>query len=154
MGFSHSCALTATGAAYCWGTGAYGELGSPVVESPAPIAVVVPAGETGFTSLAADGNHTCGLSTTGAAYCWGRNSDGQLGNNTTVDAPTPAVVSLPDGVTGFVRIAAGDTHTCALTSTGAAYCWGENFRGQVGDNSQIDRWTPQAVSGGLSFKTP
>ena len=153
-GMSHSCALTATGAAYCWGTGAYGELGSPVLESPAPIAVVVPAGETGFTSLAADGNHTCGLSTTGAAYCWGRNSDGQLGNNTTVDASTPAAVSLPDGVSGFARIAAGDTHTCALTSTGAAYCWGENFRGQVGDNSQIDRLTPQAVSGGLSFKTP
>ena len=119
-----------------------------------PAAVVVPQGETGFASLAADGNHTCGISTTGAAYCWGRNYYGQLGNNSTVNVPMPVAVSVPQGVTGFARIALGDEHSCALTTTGAAYCWGQNNFGQVGDNSQIDRLTPQPVSGGLTFKTP
>jgi alpha-tubulin suppressor-like RCC1 family protein len=57
-------------------------------------------------------------------------------------------------VTGFVKIAAGDDHTCALTNAGAAWCWGQNNFGQVGDNSQINRLTPQPVSGGLIFKTP
>jgi alpha-tubulin suppressor-like RCC1 family protein len=109
---------------------------------------------TGFANLAADGNHTCGLSITGAAFCWGRNFSGQLGNNSTVNSQTPVAVSLPGGVTGFVSIAAGDDHTCALTGTGAAYCWGLNNFGQVGDNSQTDRLTPQPVSGGLTFKTP
>ena len=88
------------------------------MSSRTPDAVVLPAGVTGLASLSADGNHTCGLSTTGAAYCRGRNFYGQLGNNSTVNTQTPVAVSLPSGVTGFVNIAAGDDHTCALTSPG------------------------------------
>jgi alpha-tubulin suppressor-like RCC1 family protein len=154
-GMNHTCGLTGTGAAYCWGSGSFGQLGNnQLVGSLSPDAVVLPVGETGFAKLTADGNHTCGLSTTGVPYCWGRNFDGQLGNNSTVNSPTPAAVVLPDGVTGFVRIAAGDEHTCALTSAGAAYCWGFNNFGQLGDNTQTDHLTPQAVNGGLTFKTP
>jgi alpha-tubulin suppressor-like RCC1 family protein len=154
-GMNHTCALASTGAAYCWGSGAFGQLGNnQLVASFTPDAVVLPAGVTGFASLAADGNHTCGLSTMGQAHCWGRNFYGQLGINSTVNTQTPVAVSLPGGVTGFVRIAAGDDHTCAVTNTGAAYCWGQNNFGQVGDNSQTDRLTPQPVSGGLTFQTP
>ena len=154
-GMNHTCALTSTGAAYCWGWGDFGQLGNnQIVSSPIPDAVVLPAGVAGFASLAADGMHTCGVSTTGAAYCWGRNFYGQLGNNSNVNELTPAAVSFPVGVTSIVRIAAGDDHSCALTNTGAAYCWGFNNFGQVGDNSQVNRLTPEPVSGGLAFKTP
>lgn len=154
-GENHTCALTSTGAPYCWGSGAFGQLGNnQLVSSLTPDAVVLPAGVTGLATLAADGNHTCGLSATGAAFCWGRNFHGQLGNNSTVNTQIPVAVSLPVGVTGFARVAAGDDHTCALTNAGAAYCWGQNNFGQVGDNSQINRLTPEPVSGGLTFKTP
>jgi alpha-tubulin suppressor-like RCC1 family protein len=154
-GENHTCALTSTGLAYCWGLGAHGQLGNnQLVYSLTPDAVILPAGVPGFAHLAADGNHTCGLSAAGAAFCWGRNYYGQLGNNSTVNSQTPVAVSLPHGVTGFARIAAGDDHSCALTNAGAAWCWGQNNFGQVGDNSQITRLTPQPVSGGLIFKTP
>jgi alpha-tubulin suppressor-like RCC1 family protein len=154
-GQNHTCALTSTGAPYCWGLGAFGQLGNnQLVSSLTPAVVVLPAGVPGFASLAADGNHTCGLSSTGAPYCWGRNFYGQLGDNSTVNTQTPVAVSLPGGVTGFATLAAGGDHTCALTNAGAAYCWGQNNFGQVGDNSQINRLTPQPVSGGPTFKTP
>ena len=154
-GENHTCALSSSGATWCWGLGAYGQLGNnQFLGSLTPDAVVLPAGVPGLARIAADGNHTCGLSAAGAAFCWGRNVYGQLGNNSTVNSPAPVVVSMPGGVTGFARIAAGDDHTCALTSAGAAWCWGLNNFGQVGDNSQINRLTPQPVNGSLTFKTP
>ncbi len=155
-GMNHTCALTGAGVAYCWGSGGFGQLGNNnQADALTAVAVILPQGVSGFTSLAADGNHTCALASSGAAFCWGWNNHGQLGNNTTVfTEATPMAVSLPHGVSGFVRIAAGDSHNCALTSTGAAYCWGFNSFGQIGDNSQLDRLAPVAVSGGLGFKTP
>ena len=154
-GENHTCGLTSAGAAWCWGSGGFGQLGNnQVLSSLTPVAVVVPAGVSGFSSLTAGGRHTCGLTGTGAAYCWGWNPHGQLGDNSTVSTLTPVAVSLPGGVTGFAKLAGGALHTCGLSTAGAAYCWGQNNFGQVGDNSQIDRLTPQPVSGGLTFRTP
>src|SRR5438093_1346706 len=88
-------------------------------------------------SLAAGRWHTCGLTSTGAAYCWGDNQEGQLGSGSTTGSSTP--VAVAGGLT-FRTLVAGPVHTCGLTSFGAAYCWGGDFGS-----------TPVAVSGDLSF---
>lgn len=89
--------------------------------------------------------HSCAVTTAGAAYCWGHNADGQLGDGTTTGRPMPVAVSgLSSGVQA---VAVGLFHTCALTTAGAVYCWGYNFSGQLGDGTTMDRSTPVAVIG-------
>jgi len=90
------------------------------------------------TSIAAGYFHTCALSTTGAVYCWGNNVWGQLGNNSTTDSHVPVQVAGVGGtgfLSGIASIAAGYFHTCAVSTTGAVYCWGDNVYGQLGNNS-------------------
>ena len=100
---------------------------------------------SGITKIATGGYHTCALAASGGIKCWGWNDFGQLGNATTLRQVTPVDVS--GLATGMVAVATGDRHTCALTASGGAKCWGENRWGQLGDGSTTDRLTPVDVSG-------
>lgn len=80
----------------------------------------------------------------GTVLAWGLNSNGQLGDGTTVDRRTP--VPVP-GLTGVVSVAAGDNYTLALTVSGEVYAWGDNDHAQLGDGSTLDRATPGRVAG-------
>jgi len=171
-----SCGLTSAGAAFCWGDNAYHQMGDSITQSSFPRQV---AGGVTFTTLTVGGAHTCGLVSSGAAYCWGANSSGQLGqrrecqqrpsrrrcrgtglqryisgypldvrgdderrgvllgirgngelgNGTTDSTNVPVAVS--GGLT-FTAIQTGDSHSCALTSGGTVYCWGNDYYGQLG----------------------
>ena len=151
---SFTCALTSSGEPYCWGFNDRGQLGrgtrdNAVHSVPAPV-----SGGFKFAVLTAGlGDHVCGLTAAGAAYCWGGNSRGTLGDGSTRgDSPIPVAVS---GGIAFAQLVTGGFadfgHTCGLTSTGAAYCWGDNEVGAVGDGSAEDRPVPTAVAGGLMF---
>ena len=94
--------------------------------------------------------HTCGLTTGGAAYCWGSNGYGQLGDGTSGNRTSP--VAVAGGLT-FQALSAGQSHTCGLTAGGAAYCWGANSLGQLGDGTSSNRTSPVAVAGGVVFGT-
>lgn len=152
-GSRSTCGLTEDGSAYCWGFNGKGELGDGTsTRRNAPVAV---SGGQKFRQLAAAGGlggHTCGLTASGTAYCWGSNFDGELGDGTTTQRLTPVQVS---GGLSFSMIAAGGwafaAHSCGLTTLGTAYCWGDNGDGQLGDGSTTSRLTPQAVAGGLVF---
>src|SRR6266705_816532 len=146
-GFLHTCGLASTGAASCWGDNSKGQVGSDPIGSLILIPVAVSGGRT-FSALAAGWTHNCGLTSAGAAYCWGDNSIGQLGNGSTTSSSTPVPVF---GGLSFNALATGGAHSCALTSTGAAYCWGYNAYGQLGNGSTTSSSTPVAISGGLSF---
>jgi alpha-tubulin suppressor-like RCC1 family protein len=149
-----TCGLTTTGAAYCWGLAQDGLGNDPgtvlaqcdgIVCSPTPLPAT---GGLTFTSLTAGQGHFCGLSTGGAAWCWGLGQNGQLGNDTTLSSLTPTPVT---GGLSFTSLAAAYYHTCGVTSAGTAYCWGDNWAGQLGDRSTTDRHTPALVFGGTAF---
>ena len=156
-----TCGLTTGGAIDCWGASFFHEsvfdssLGRPVAKNravPAPI----PGGMT-FVALRVASNQACALTAAGAAYCWGFNSQGELGGGDTLEpaAPTPVAGGLR-----FKLVSVGGLHTCGLTTAGAAYCWGADFYGEIGraapEKCGVDLWspcatTPQAVPGGLVF---
>ncbi len=152
-GFSvgHTCGLATTGQTYCWGDNWRGQLGVGSADVlPHPIPMPVSTGVTFASITAGLGQHSCGRTTLGTAYCWGENTFGALGNETQEGSPIPVEVA---GSRTFSQLIAGGFigHTCALTGAGAAYCWGENERGQIGDGTTVDRLAPTAVFGGLIF---
>jgi len=147
-GYSHTCGLTAAGVAYCWGANESGELGDSAIGQDGPTPQPVSGGLT-FASISAGGVYTCGVTKTGAGYCWGSNGYGVLGNGTTTDSPVP--VAVAGGLT-FASITAGVYHTCGLTTNGAAYCWGNAGSGQLGTGlTSLTSSLPLAVAGGHTF---
>ncbi|OBS51711.1 hypothetical protein A8B73_14895 [Methylosinus sp. 3S-1] len=142
-GGAHSCALTSAGAVLCWGANFDGQLGDGTYENRST-PVAVSGLSSGVVAISAGEYHTCALTGAGAVLCWGSNSFGALG-----DASTPGSRPIPGPVTGLssgVRVvAAGGSHTCALTSAGAVQCWGQNFFGQIGDGTNTHRSTPTPV---------
>ena len=143
-GLYHTCGLTTGGDAYCWGFNRHGQLGNliPYEAETRPVPVV---GGLVRKAISPGYDHTCGLTTGGAAYCWGLNDHGQLG-----DGGRANMAAYPIAVAGglvFQAISAGSSHTCGLTSVGSIYCWGRNHHGQLGDGTTTDRLSPVRVIG-------
>jgi alpha-tubulin suppressor-like RCC1 family protein len=143
-GGGHTCVLSTAGAVECWGRNDWGQLGhGPGATTHTPVAV---AGlGTGVAAVSAGGDHTCALMTDGAMLCWGNNFEGQLGNGTAVQLPTPnAVAGLGSGV---AAVTAGYHHSCAVMTDATAECWGLSDHGQVGDGTTLERDRPVEVAG-------
>lgn len=106
--------------------------------------ILVNGVELQATQIAVGSRHSCVITPEGAVKCWGRNSEGQLGDGTTTNRSAPTqVAGLPSGVTS---LSAGEEHTCAIVS-GAALCWGANGNGRLGDGTSAMRTSPTQVVG-------
>jgi alpha-tubulin suppressor-like RCC1 family protein len=101
-----------------------------------------------FEQITAGDFHTCAISNTQQAYCWGENTAGQLGTADDTSQLTPHLVS---GNYLFNKISAGYAHTCGITTANVLYCWGKNNNGQLGDGTTSPKNIPTVVSGGYSF---
>jgi alpha-tubulin suppressor-like RCC1 family protein len=143
-GGAASCALTTSGL-FCWGE-------SLVAPYSATAATPYPVGNApAFVSLTVGNGHACGLTSAGAAYCWGNNDSGQLGLGT-----LSGMQGEPGPVAGglvFTILSAGDYFTCGLTTDQRIFCWGNNTFGQIGDGGTITRLAPVAVSTTSHFTT-
>ncbi len=144
-GQGHTCALSILGDLVCWGDNVYGQLGDGTIALQRLTPVAVVGHSEGVTYLASGWSHTCSLSGGGAMKCWGDDGHGQLGLGTMIRRSTPST-AIQFGATA-TALAVGNNHTCALTNSGDAKCWGDNRYGQVGDGSFGQRSMPTTVSG-------
>jgi alpha-tubulin suppressor-like RCC1 family protein len=124
-----ACIITMAQGIQCWGKNDHGQLGyggiSTEIDKPKDV-----LGINDSTAIAAGDKHVCSLSMSGGVLCWGDNEYGELGNGTTTDSPVPMeVTGLQSDV---IAIDAGTHHTCAVKTSGEAYCWG-----QMGSASQV-----------------
>ena len=157
-GFQHTCAVGASSTAYCWGADDRKTLGAGDATircnlGGVTFCVSLPQRITsmfGFAEVSAGEFHTCATTRDGALYCWGWNSHGQIGNRAAIEA----LVSTPQPVAGtsvYRAISSGSRHTCALTLTGQAECWGRNARGETGGAVLTPANQPAPINSALRF---
>lgn len=146
-GYAHTCGLTVDGRAICWGGNLEGEVGDGTQEMravPTPV-----EGEHRFSALQAGGAschyHTCGLTTDGSTYCWGRNYAAGSSERF-LATPTPI-----NGDPGFQSVSVGGYVVCGLTPEGELFCWGDGNQGQMGNGTA--GWTslPTPIRPDLRF---
>lgn len=148
-GGSHSLALDSNGRVWAWGDNGWGQLGNGST-SPSSTPGVAPfrlcrGPCPTFTAVAAGIQHSLALTSGGTVLAWGDDQFGELGNGTTSNTPTTAVIQV-SGIGGTVTaIAAGGFSSLALTSDGSVWAWGQNDWGQLGNNSIIGSPTPVQV---------
>lgn len=130
-GRAHNCVVLATGAVQCWGDNAYGQLGNAAAPTDSSSAVT-PAVSGSAIGIASGDNHTCIINSSGQVQCWGLNSSGQLGIDSTTTATSPGTV-VQSLTQSAIQVVAGANHTCALLADNATVkCWGNNSYGQLG----------------------
>jgi alpha-tubulin suppressor-like RCC1 family protein len=150
VGTGHVCGVSDS-EVFCWGeqntgTPAYGNITAPVPT----------AGTTGSIRVDAGHSFTCAVAADSRATCWGVNGAGELGNGQNAPSWTPGPVQ---GGLAFTSISASGVgsertpHACGLTQGGAAYCWGSNQWGALGDGSLTSSRVPVAVAGGHVFES-
>lgn len=142
-GARHSCAVLASGQAWCWGFNELGQLGDGNMpnDSAAPAQV---KGLSNVDSISGSPWHTCAVTKDGKAYCWGDNTDGNLGVASPTESDQP--IAVP-GVPNVAQVIAGEVHTCALTKGGRVFCFGANAAGQLGNGTTQGSTTPVEVTG-------
>jgi len=160
-GVQQTCAIASDAQVYCWGVNNSGQLGNgSTTDSPVPVPVDtsgVLAGKS-MNNVSVGGSHVCATSSDGQVYCWGNNSQGEVGDESYSDNLTPLAINMSGALAGktVLSVDLGGLLTCVVASDNQAYCWGTNGQGQLGaGSSEIRSVQPVAVdtSGVLANKT-
>ncbi len=135
-----TCALTISGAVFCWGKNTLGQVGTDSKGEAVPTPAAV-AGLPAIRHIAANGfgDHVCAVDTAGFGWCWGANDHGQLGSNAPADsAAHGAPHKITDGAadfSGIDEIFVGPASSCLTKTDGSVYCWGGDAGCQIGDEA-------------------
>ena len=127
---SHTCAVDATRAVWCWGANFYGEAGSAAAQPMQLVPVLVP-GAAGASALALGGSFSCAVLDAGGGHCWGTNTDMRMGTGglptggSSYPAPTPVI-----GGSDFTGFGLDWDRGCAVDSTWELWCWGNAWGGE------------------------
>lgn len=139
-----SCATLSDGSSKCWGYNSDGRLGNGSTSGWLTANTLTRASISSPSYVGSGYYHICALISDGTVKCWGKNSDGQLGDGTIIDRISPVSVS---GLTNVTQLAINSYHGCARISDGTIKCWGKNSNGQLGDGTAVQRNTPVSVLG-------
>lgn len=150
--WNHTCALLGNGTVKCWGQNDAGQLGNgTTTNSNVAVDVTVSAGSplSGAIGVTTGEGYSCALMSGGGVKCWGANSDGRLGDGTTVNRPQPTDVTTSAGVplTGISKIDGGQVHVCAIDTLGALRCWGNGGSWRLGDGNGTNSTVAVNVTG-------
>jgi alpha-tubulin suppressor-like RCC1 family protein len=154
VGDHFACATRTGGTVWCWGWNNTGQLGVGNFNNveDLPQQVTTPA-RGGWASVTTGYDHTCATRARGTLWCWGLNSDGQLGLGYISqdlgggDGVSPAQQVTAPARGGWVTVTAGEAHTCATRTGGTLWCWGANAAGQLGVGNYTDQDLPRQVTG-------
>lgn len=149
----HACALRTTGELHCWGGDGFVGDGT-TLEHLAPTRIGT---ASDWTSISVGPYHSCGIRGTGELYCWGPDRDGELGDGAPMQARRSPVRVGAEG--DWTAVSAGGTdraggssgdeylaaHTCGIRAGGRLYCWGANWKGELGDGTTVSRTTPTPI---------
>jgi alpha-tubulin suppressor-like RCC1 family protein len=149
-GYYHNLALCSDGTVAAWGQNTYGQLGDGTnANSSVPVAVTTAGGLGGksVSEIAAGYYHNLAQCTDGSLVAWGRNTYGQLGNNSTTDSSAPVDISRSGVLSGraVTQFAAGSDHSLVTCSDGSLATWGRNNYGQLGEGSGANSAVPVEV---------
>lgn len=147
---AHSVAFK-NNSAMAWGYNGSGQLGNGVTNtSNTPVSVLEDGRPlTGLKGISAGSAHTLAFYNNSTVRAWGANFSGQLGNETTSNGVlTPVKVS---GLSRVKAVAAGGNHSLALTNYSSVWSWGNNFAGQLGNNTTISQSKPVQVTDGSAI---
>jgi alpha-tubulin suppressor-like RCC1 family protein len=153
---NHSVSIHPDGTLWAWGLNFEGQLGDgSTTGRTQPTQVLLPSSSGSldphnarWAQVATGSAHTLALTIDGELYAWGSNSDGQLGDGSTANHHTPVKVALPADARQlrWARIAAGTSHTLALTTDGRLWAWGNNRHGQFGNGTSISANRPMPIA--------
>jgi alpha-tubulin suppressor-like RCC1 family protein len=136
------CAARENGTVWCFGAAGSGQHGNGATGDSAVPRQVASVQNAIDVEGARSGDSFCAVRADGTVACWGANSSGQIGDNTTTQRNTPVAVS---GLSNVAHLAIGDSHACAALTSGAVSCWGSNGSSRLGDGTTTQRNTPVAV---------
>ena len=153
-GLISTCALLTSGEVKCWGSNEHGRLGNGNTDSQYyPVSVLAGGDLTtplkDILHISTGRNYACAVTSQGEVKCWGRGTDGQLGNGQRQDQLVPVTVIGGEGLEAplrdIVEISANGYHTCALSASGGIKCWGQGFSGTLGNGKNESTSYPVEV---------
>ncbi len=135
-GQAHGCAIKTDNTLWCWGDNSYGQIGNgTIINQPTPFQVTT-TGNTTWSAVTTGHQYTCAIALTDKSlWCWGNNETGQLGIGSTAHQSRPVKISH---ATGWSKVTAGESHTCAINAEDISHCWGYNNYGQIGNGFSTD----------------
>jgi len=148
-GLNHTASIKTDGTLWMWGRNVNGQLGdNTTVNKSSPIQTILLG--TNWSKIASNGYYTAAIKTDGTLWTWGKNNNGQLGDNTITHRSSP--IQTVAGGTNWTQVSCGYNFTAATKTDGTLWAWGLNGYGQLGDNTIANKSSPvQTIAGGTNW---